>query len=624
MNKFYFYLLILFNAVLFSGCSKIEKFKAGTTIAEKTDVKTYEIINLLSTKTLADKYSAKFGTMAVELFKTSDSTLTFFVPNTTDGKHTLDFELAKIDFTVSQSQSLNPEQFLFDYSELFDARIDEIKPVGPEEIAEIDSMKAYKNEVVNLFNSLSAEDKRITTIFYEANKSLFQTFSNNVPTRLNASTTFRAQSDCPRTDFKTFYGCTAENLAKSTTELLSSSKKFLEMMGMATVMAGTALSVTGPLGPVAWGITAVGMSLPLGAAGYFLFAEIRPAFFQFKKSLEPFLYANWVFSETLFETVTADYLTGFSVNMNFNAKFRSILDIDSKINSGAKFFIKAFNALIVNWDKLKRVLGESPFYRSNQEDVTLASNDFTITEISNPNVTLISRQGEKATFKSINGTTESFTYKVKVKKEGFEFEKTLSARVLGEMAEVQIDQQIWTLLNLNVSKYRNGDIIPEVQDSATWANLTTGAWCYHSNSSANGAVYGKLYNWYAVNDPRGLAPAGWHIPNNAEFYTLSDYLGGTSIACNKMKSTSDSYWVPPNDASNSSGFSAMGAGYRSAIGNFGHLGFLTHIWSSNESSANTAAGDAILLRNYEAKIWHPNGGGGGLKNCGFSVRCVKD
>jgi len=102
----------------------------------------------------------------------------------------------------------------------------------------------------------------------------------------------------------------------------------------------------------------------------------------------------------------------------------------------------------------------------------------------------------------------------------------------------KIGNQIWTTKNLDVATYRNGDAIPQVQDYTAWANLTTGAWCYYANNTANGTTYGKLYNWYAVNDPRGLAPKGYHIPTDKEWTMLTDYLGGESVANSKMKSTS--------------------------------------------------------------------------------------
>lgn len=83
--------------------------------------------------------------------------------------------------------------------------------------------------------------------------------------------------------------------------------------------------------------------------------------------------------------------------------------------------------------------------------------------------------------------------------------------------------------NLAVSRYRNGDEIPQVQDAAEWNRLTTGAWCYYENNSANGVTYGKLYNWYAVNDPRGLAPEGWHVPSDNEWQMLVEKTGGEKL-----------------------------------------------------------------------------------------------
>ena len=102
------------------------------------------------------------------------------------------------------------------------------------------------------------------------------------------------------------------------------------------------------------------------------------------------------------------------------------------------------------------------------------------------------------------------------------------------LSSVVIGTQTWTTKNLDVETYRNGDPIPEEQDASTWANLTTGAWCYFANNTANGTTYGKLYNWYAVNDARGLAPNGYHIPTDAEWTILTDYLGGQLSAGTKM------------------------------------------------------------------------------------------
>ncbi len=185
--------------------------------------------------------------------------------------------------------------------------------------------------------------------------------------------------------------------------------------------------------------------------------------------------------------------------------------------------------------------------------------------------------------------------------------------------EVRIGNQIWMTKNLNVSRYRNGDIIPQVQDQAQWQNLTTGAWCYYENNTANGRIYGKLYNWYAVNDSRGLAPEGWHIPTIEEFNTLSDFLGGSNVSGGKMKATGITYWLSPNiEATNSSGFSGLPGGAR-ATNSFLFINKYAYFWSSTFIAPNNAwmigldfnAG-SLYVSNF---FYRPNG---------FSVRCVKN
>ncbi len=127
---------------------------------------------------------------------------------------------------------------------------------------------------------------------------------------------------------------------------------------------------------------------------------------------------------------------------------------------------------------------------------------------------------------------------------------------------VTIGTQVWMTRNLDVDHYRNGDPIPEVKSASLWKSLTTGAWCYFKNDKDSGVTYGKLYNWYAVNDPRGLAPVGWHIPSDAEWSTLSAYLGGDSIAGGKLKESGTSHWnIPNTGATNVSGFSALPGGW---------------------------------------------------------------
>jgi uncharacterized protein (TIGR02145 family) len=184
---------------------------------------------------------------------------------------------------------------------------------------------------------------------------------------------------------------------------------------------------------------------------------------------------------------------------------------------------------------------------------------------------------------------------------------------------VKICDQEWMAKNLNVSTYRNGDPIPQVQDPMQWANLTTGAWCYYENNIGNEAVYGKLYNWYAINDSRGLAPVDWHIPNNAEWTTLINCLGGESVAGGKMKSTGIGLWTPPNvGATNSSGFSGLPGGKRIKNGTFYDIGNYASFWTFSEGIYGLALGYYLDFTN--AYIYNGNYG----KEFGFYVRCVKD
>ncbi len=163
-------------------------------------------------------------------------------------------------------------------------------------------------------------------------------------------------------------------------------------------------------------------------------------------------------------------------------------------------------------------------------------------------------------------------------------QETARPEVPLQNGEVRIGNQIWMTKNLNVARYRNGDPIPQVTNPKQWANLTTGAWCYYQNNSANGIVYGKLYNWYAVNDPRGLAPQGYHLPSEAEWTVLTDFLGGIFIAGGHLKATT--LWSSPNvGATNNSFFTALPGGCRNSDGTFFYLGGVGFWWSATAYDA---------------------------------------
>jgi uncharacterized protein (TIGR02145 family) len=184
---------------------------------------------------------------------------------------------------------------------------------------------------------------------------------------------------------------------------------------------------------------------------------------------------------------------------------------------------------------------------------------------------------------------------------------------------VTICNQTWMLKNLDISTYRNGDVIPEVQDNTTWSNLTTGAWCYVLNNTNYGLVYGKLYNWYAVNDPRGIAPVGWHVPTDVDWTELSDCLGGWEEAGGKMKEAGTTHWAFPNTgATNSSGFTGLPGSYRFIYGAFNTVGIIGAWWSSSEINTTDARYRYLSVFYNSLLSFDVN------KGYGLSVRCVKD
>lgn len=206
--------------------------------------------------------------------------------------------------------------------------------------------------------------------------------------------------------------------------------------------------------------------------------------------------------------------------------------------------------------------------------------------------------------------------------------------------EVTIGNQTWMKKNLDVAYYRNGDPIPQVTDPTQWVNLTTGAWCYYNNDPATDEVYGKLYNWAAMSDPRGLAPEGWHIPSDEEWKTLEMHLGmskqdadvigfrgGANNVGGKLKETSFSKWQSPNtNATNESGFTALPSGYRICYtGEFYYQKYGVSFPTSTEySDKHLWARHLSYISGSIYRHANPEGDELCTKNSGWPVRCIKD
>lgn len=185
--------------------------------------------------------------------------------------------------------------------------------------------------------------------------------------------------------------------------------------------------------------------------------------------------------------------------------------------------------------------------------------------------------------------------------------------------EVQIGEQMWTTKNLDVDKFNNGDVIPEAKTVEEWKTAYKNrkpAWCYYDNDTTNGVKYGKLYNWYAVKDPRGIAPKGWHIPSKEEWLEISNYLGGERIAGNKMKSTTG--WDDSGSGNNKSNFTGLPGGFRDEKGDFNNITGLGNFWSTTQAPKSEAEVFNLDYGSTEIFFFVPERG------FGVSVRCVKD
>jgi len=195
---------------------------------------------------------------------------------------------------------------------------------------------------------------------------------------------------------------------------------------------------------------------------------------------------------------------------------------------------------------------------------------------------------------------------------------------------IKIGDQWWMVENLKVTHYRNGDPIPNVTDGGTWSGLTTGAYCEYNNDPGNVVTYGRLYNWYAVDDSRNIAPEGWHVPSDAEWKQLEMYLGMSQAEADatgwrgtdeggKLKEAGTTHWLSPNTgATNESGFTALPGGYRLGSGLYYSVGSNALFWSSTEYDGYGAWFRYLGYSSSQVYRYDYDERGG------FSVRCVRD
>lgn len=279
-----------------------------------------------------------------------------------------------------------------------------------------------------------------------------------------------------------------------------------------------------------------------------------------------------------------------------------------------------------------------------EEQRLTSTEGFNIIDISNSNITgQLETNGYMLTLifefnegYSAEEDTE-FTFRL-VKSEG-EYDLLIDAILIpvtagcGDLSDIDgniydtviIGDQCWMADNLKTTKYSNGATIPNVPNSSQWTELTTGAWVYHSNDASNNDIHGKIYNGYAVVNSNGICPDGWSVPNNSQWVTLINFLGGNDLAGGKMKVIGTVHWDSPNTgATNSSKFSSVPGGGRGGFsGNFHSIKQTARYWSRTVHPDYLDDNGAIYtryLRYNDSKVHY----GANHSDDGSSIRCIKN
>lgn len=356
-------------------------------------------------------------------------------------------------------------------------------------------------------------------------------------------------------------------------------------------------------------------------------------------------YVRVLSSDQVMESkLKADYNfdNGVAYELFVSRNYRTVFKVDeSSTIPVVKTYMGSFGVLLTAWARIKSEIPISLSYSPTNPATVLSfdtksllvhSDHLSITGISNPKVSgVVTKENGRfmLTFNTSESSSHEFNFKLVYDYQDFgKLEKTLNAAVIKALEfgtfidprdgisykTVKIGSQTWFAENL---RYEGN--IPEVRSQQDWAAIFSTvqpAWSNYANDSENDAIYGKLYNWYAVNTG-SLCPPGWHIPTDSEWTILSNFLGGESVAGGKMKTVTG--WNDPNAmATNESGFGGLPGGYRTINGESAYLGFFGYWWSSTSNNSNQSwnrnldSSNGFIYRFFNYKAY------------GFSCRCLKD
>jgi uncharacterized protein (TIGR02145 family) len=288
----------------------------------------------------------------------------------------------------------------------------------------------------------------------------------------------------------------------------------------------------------------------------------------------------------------------------------------SGINQGM-YFVKVtginynYSAKLISQSNTKREAGIE--YVSSVKNTTINPLKSSSTTIDMPYTT-----GDLLLYKGTTGPYGTIITDVPTSSKAITFNFVLCKDNDGNnYSTVQIGTQVWMAENLKTTKYRNDAPIPNVTDQVAWGNLTTGAYCNSNNDGNLWTTYGRLYNWFAVNDGRNISPTGWHVPTDNEWSILTSYLGGASYSY-KLIETGTTHWLAPNtDATNETGFTGLPGGYRDSGGIFISIGVEADWWCSTEQGVDAAWARRIFNNSLSLGSLSTS------KRNGYSVRCIQ-
>lgn len=644
--SFNFWMLLIVSA-LFSSCKKDKSTNVAASLEfEKTQYYPMEAAQI-NTNGLTLSQASYVGSIDGVSYTVSvyQGSLVLIMPNLSAGNYNLKLQINGKEYSAGfqllstpKVVNVNPQAVINTEVFSIDAHISQLQTIAAglsgtsqsQLQADIDWLTTMRNKIQNSLDTLSDAEKINCAMVIKANSGwINETLAAIDSFQVNA-VNLRQMSDVEDFDQKVDRSVT-NYLKPLFTLFVKNTPKILALtVAGAGVGSGIPIVGTGVGAVVGFGI---GLSDYLSDAKKLLTAEGK----FLNTALKPLDNIN---TENLRINSTLNYINNMPTTLNITNDYRSIYkndrtstvpiikDIVTYTDGVASLYNELNNLLPQPLSYDAPVIDDNATYNTTNREVY--SNYITITGISNSNVTTtIQKQGGRiiATFKTTSSSDQDFTYTVQYKNDRFgSYSYTVNAHLTADSTITDIDgniyhmvrigTQIWMVENLKTSRYNDGTLIPNVIDTAQWNHLTSGAFCYYNNDALNNTTYGKLYNWYAINTGK-LAPTGWHVPTNAEWQTLADYLGGATVAGGAMKSTSTMWTNPNTGATNSSGFTGLPGGRYG--GNYEYMGDYAFFWTYTDYSV---PGEAYMrgLINISTGVTV----GGFDKWGGASIRCVKD